>query len=668
MIRFLSPYLLIAALPVVAASLYLLLRKGRYAILRTLTLLCLILAIAGPFRAHETLTHNVFFLVDRSASVTFTTDDGELRTKIQQIMDASPASNYGLIEFATTSVVSAPLGMTTLPLGLASLDDSESNLRSAVELAISIMPPNQSNQLVLVSDGQFSDLPDQALSLIELSGTAVSVLPIGGTIPSDVSLAHLAAPNKVQINRPFNMDVTVSAQQAGTIRLIVYRENDIVTIRDLEISAGETKIAIQDEIEQLGSFVYQAIVKRADDPIPANDDLSILIRSTEVPSVLVIDPLGESLVPNLLASLGITYNTARAIPSLEALSDYRQVILASGRLEDYTLTEIETIEHFTRQLGGGVLLLAGEQEARGFSHGGIQQLLPVTFDIPEKTGEASLAIVYLLDRSSSMRSRVDGVEKLDVLKEAAVASINLLDEEALVGIIGFDRIHDWVLPISPIDFTAITDALHLMDAIGGTDIYFPLIDALDQLEQVKARSKHILLISDGKAGDDVRDYPGLVRRLEATQDTTVSAIAVGLSPNTTLLGALVKAGGGTLYLADDFSALPQVSIAATQRLSRERFVIEDTEVNGRLITTHTIDPVPLLQGYVVGYPKERLRKPCCGEERTRWSLRGELALVPSLLWRPTSAARGHRSGLSGRACRGCLRASWQPSRPQRTQP
>ncbi|MCK5827398.1 VWA domain-containing protein, partial [Candidatus Bipolaricaulota bacterium] len=518
MIRFLSPYLLIAAVPVLAASLYLVLRKGRYAILRTLVLACLILAAAGPYLAHETLTHNVFFLVDRSASVTLTTDDTELRTQIQGIMDASPDTNYGLIEFATTSVVSAPLGMTTLPLGLASLDDSESNLHSAVELAISIMPADQSNQLVLVSDGQFSDLPDHALSLIELSGTAVSVLPVGGAIPSDVSLANLSAPDRVQIGRPFNIDVTISAQQAGSARLIVYRDDDIVTVRDLEVSEGMTEIAIPDEMEHLGSFVYQAIVKADGDPISANDDLSILISSTEVPSVLVVDPLGTSLVPTLLDSLGISYNAASTIPSLEALADYRQLILASGRLEDYAYTEIETIEHFTRQLGGGVLLLAGEQEARGFSHGGIQRLLPVTFDIPEKTGEASLAIVYLLDRSASMRARVDGVEKLDVLKEAAVASINLLDEEALVGIIGFDRVHDWVLPISTIDFTAVIDALHLMDAIGGTDIYFPLVDALDQLNQVEARSKHILLISDGKAGDDVRDYPGIVRRLKETPD------------------------------------------------------------------------------------------------------------------------------------------------------
>lgn len=604
MIRFLSPYLLISLVPVLAGCLYLMLRRGRYAILRTLILALAISATASPFLAHETLTHNVFFLVDRSASVTLATDDDDVRSQIQGIMEASPDTHYGLIEFATTSVVSAPLGMSTLPLGLAALDDSETNLHAAIELGLSIMPVDQTNQFALVSDGQFSDVTDRALSLAELADVSVSVLPVGGSITSDVSLAELSAPDKVQIGRPFNIDVKISAQQAGPARLVVYRDDDIVSIQDLDITAGTTTITISDEMEQLGSSVYQAIIKGAGDPIPANDDLSVLVSSTEVPSILIVDPFESSRVSTLLESLGISYNTERTIPSLEVLADYQQLILASGRLEDYTLTEIETIEHFTRQLGGGVLLLAGEQEVRGFSHGGLQSLLPLTFDIPEKTEEASLAIVYLLDRSASMRSRVDGVEKLDVLKEAAIASINLLDEEAMVGIIAFDRDYEWVLPIERIDFAAVIDALQPMNAIGGTDIYFPLIDALDHLDQVEARSKHVLLISDGKAGDDVRDYPGLVRRLEATPDTTLSGIAVGSAPNTTLLGALVTAGGGTLYLADDFSTLPQVFIRATQRLSRERFVTEDTEVEGRLITTHTSTPVPPLQGYVVGYPKE----------------------------------------------------------------
>ncbi|MEE8593022.1 MAG: VWA domain-containing protein [Candidatus Bipolaricaulota bacterium] len=604
MIRFLNPYFLIAFLPILAASLFLILLKRRYPILRAVALVLAVLAAASPFLVQQTLSHNVFFLIDRSASVTLATDDDDVRTRIQQVMDTSPDARFGVIEFAKTAVVSAPVGMPILPLGMTSLDESETNLRAATDLGLSIVPQGQSHQFVLVSDGHFSDLIEQPLSLVQLSGIPISVIPVGRHVPADVALSALSAPAVVQVGRPFSIDVEIAAQQDGPVRFILYRDNDIVTIQDLDVNAGTTEISVTDEMDRLGSSVYQAIVKGSDDPIPANDDLSMLVSSTEMPRVLLVDRLDTSYVSGLLDSLGVSYITARAIPPLEVLSDYRQLILASGKLENYTLTDIETVDHFARQLGGGVLLVNGEHEVRGFSSGGIEELLPVTFDIPEKTERASLAIVYLLDRSASMKSRVDGVEKIDVLKEAAVASINLLGEETMVGIIAFDRVYDWVFPIALIDFSAIIDALQPMDAIGGTDIYFPLVDALDHLEQVEARSKHILLISDGKTGDEVRDYPGLVRRLNSSSDTTLSAIAVGNTPNIALLGALVTAGGGTLYLADDFSTLPQVSIRATQRLSRERFVTEETEVEGRLLSALPTDSVPALLGYVVSYPKK----------------------------------------------------------------
>ncbi len=603
MIRFLNPYLLIALIPILTASLFLMLRKGRHLILRTVILVTAVLAAASPFLVQQTLTHNVFFLIDRSASVTLTTNDDDVRTRIQQIMDTSPDARFGVIEFAKTAVVSAPLGMSTLFLGMTSLDESETNLRAAANLGLSIVPEGQSNQFVLVSDGHFSDLVEQPLSLVQLSGIPIFVIPVGIDLPADVSLSALSAPVVVQVGRPFSIDVEIAAQQDGPVRFVLYRDDDIVTVQDLRVNAGTTKLSVTDEMDRPGSSVYQAIVKGTDDPISANDDLSMLVSSTEMPPVLLVDRLETSYVSRLLDSLGISYSTARAIPPLEVLSDYRQLILASGRLGNYTLTDIETVDHFARQLGGGVLFVNGEHEVRGFSHGGVEELLPVTFNIPEKTEQASLAIVYLLDRSASMKSRVDGVEKIDVLKEAAVASINLLDEEAMVGIIAFDRVYDWVLPIAPVDFSAVIDALQPMDAVGGTDIYYPLVDALDHLEHVEARSKHVLLISDGKTGDEVRDYPGLVRRLNSSPDTTLSAIAVGSAPNTTLLGTLVTAGGGTLYLADDFSTLPQVSIDATQRLSRERFVTEETEVEGRLLNAITANSIPALHGYVVSYPK-----------------------------------------------------------------
>ncbi len=604
MIQFGQPLVLIAAAPILAAAIYLALRKRRYPVLRTVILTVAIVATAAPFVLQLTSIHNIFFLVDRSASVVDTANDDEIRTDIQDIVDAVPDARYGLIEFAKTPVVSSPLGRPNLQLGMTTLDESGTDLGAAVDLGLSIMPPDQSNQLVLLSDGRFDDLVQDSLSVAELSGVSISVVPVGAGVPRDVSLSAFTGPTTVQIGRSFEMQVQITAHDDQPVRLIVYRDDDIVTVQDLQVSAGTTMISVNDRMDAAGSSVYQAIVKGEGDPISANDDLSLLVSSTERPSVLVIDRLGTSEVSQLLDSLGIAYNTAQAVPSLEVLSDYRQLILASGNLENYTLTEVETIDQFARELGGGVLLISSQDDLRGFSRGGIEELLPVTYSVPEKMKEASLAVVYLLDRSASMRARVDGVEKLDVLKEAAIASINLLDADSLVGIIAFDRVYDWVLPIEPIDLEAIAGALQPMSAVGGTDIYFPLVDALDHLDQVEARSKNILLISDGKAGDEVRDYRGLANRLAATTDTTLSAIAVGTDPNTTLLGALVEAGGGRMYLADDFASLPQVSIEATQRMTRERFVNDEIAVQGRLAQAMAPEEVPPVQGYVVSYPKE----------------------------------------------------------------
>ncbi len=604
MIRLATPLVTLALVPIVLTCAWLVLRRSRYPILRTIVLAVAILAAASPFFSRETLNHNVLFVVDRSASLTQTASDDAVRGPLQQIMERTANARFGMIEFAKAPVVSAPLGMTSLPLGISSIESTETNLVAAIELALSILPDGHSNQLVLASDGQFSDNALQALSLAERAGLPISVVPVGTALPNDVSLSSLSAPDTVQLNRPFSLELEINAQSPAHARLVVYRDNDIVDLRELQLDEGTTRLAIQDELDQLGAFVYQALIKADGDPVSPNDDLSVLIRSSERPAVLLVDRNARSMVADLLDALSISYNTALSVPALELLAEYRQIILTSENLENYTLADLDTLDHFARQLGGGILFINGEHEVSGFSQGGVEALLPITFNIPEKTEDASLAIVYLLDRSASMKSRVDGVEKIDVLKEATVASINLLDPEALIGIIAFDRVHEWVLPISPIDFDRLIEALGPMDAIGGTDIYFPLVDALDRLEMVEARSKHILLISDGKAGDDVRDYPGLVRRLSSIYDTTLSAIAVGNSPNTTLLGALVNAGGGTLYLANDFSSLPQVSIRATQRLSRDRFVTADTAVSGRLLDGLNITDAPPVQGYVVSYPKE----------------------------------------------------------------
>ncbi len=601
MIRLTFPYLLLAALPILAGLLFLVLRQKSRPILRSIALLLLLLALTGPRISQHATERNAIFLIDRSASITLTSDDDATRAAIQEVVSAHPEWRFATIEFARSASLAVPLGSSIFPLGVVPLDATASNLNPVTELGLSILPDNGANQFILVSDGRFADDPTAAISAVRLAGVPISVLPIGETAGSDVALVSMNGPSEVSIGRTFSIDIEVRSAQAVDATLVVYRDDDILSFEDVALVEGVNRFSVEDSIDRPTAHTYEALVKAPGDPIPNNDALSLLVTAIDRPPLLVVDRIGESAVPVLAESLGLASTVTNAIPPLEILAGYRQLILTGLSFATLTGDELDTISSFVRDLGGGLLVIEGEEEVRGISEGGIEELLPVSYTLPEKSREAQLALVYVLDRSSSMRSRVRGVEKIDILKEAAAASAALLDETTHVGILAFNLSHSWIVPIAPVESAWIYEALRELEAIGGTDVYYPIVDALDRLEELEIPSKHILLISDGKTVDEVRDYAGLVRRLQELDDVTLSAIGVGQTMNEALLSALVEAGGGTLYRADDFSLLPQISIQATQRITRQRFVDGPASVDGRLLD-QLID-IPPLDGYVLTYPK-----------------------------------------------------------------
>ena len=602
MIQLSTPYLLLAALPILAGILFLFLHQKSRPVLRSVALLLLLLALAGPRIAEQRAERNAVFLIDRSASVALTSDDDSTRAAIQRIVLAYPEWNFATVEFAEAASLAVPLDSSVHPLGVVPFEGTASNLEPAIGLGLSVLPEGGANQLILVSDGRFTDDEDIALSAAQVAGVPISALPIGSPADTDVALVSMRGPSRVSVDRPFSIDIEVESARAVYATLVVYRDDELLSFENVSLDEGLTRFSVEDSIEEAVAHRYEAVVKALEDPIPNNDALSLLVTATDQPPVLVVDRLGQSAIPSLIESLGLGYARSDSIPPLELLSGYRQAILTGLSFATLTVDELDRIGSFVRDLGGGLFVVEGEEEVRGISEGGIEELLPVSYTLPEKSREAQLALVYVLDRSSSMRSRVSGVEKIEILKEAAAARAGLLDPTTQVGIVAFNLEHEWTVPIAPLESTEIYDALRELEAIGGTDIYYPIVSALDRLEEVEVPAKHILLISDGKTVDEVRNYPGLVRRLEGLEDVTLSAIGVGQTMNVALLSTLVEAGGGTLYRADDFSLLPQISIQATQRISRQRFIDGPAEVAGRLFEQLDSD-VPPLDGYVLTYPK-----------------------------------------------------------------
>ncbi len=602
MIGFSRPLVLLALITI--PGLFLISRNRHGLPWRLCVLALLFFALAGPQVGQRRVVQAVTFLVDRSPSVTATTSHQEMEDQIDAIVSANPQRRFGTIAFADRAWVVHPTDAERLILPETEPALGErTNLGAAVDLALATRRPGESLELVLLSDGRITDGLDAAIAGAQQAGVPVSTLPIGRSASGDVALTALAPPSQVELDRPFAIHVTVRAQEAGQAMLAVYRDGTLLAAQETPLQPGLNTVSFSDALSEPGLHVYRARVRGPSDPIPENDVLEAIVETVTRPQLLVVDPQGSAAVTTLLDATGRPFSTSSAIPPLSELAGYREILLADTPLLRLSSEDVETLDAFVSELGGGLVVVEGTEALRGFAGGGIERLLPVSYTVPQQGREASQALVYLLDRSASMRGYAEGATKIDILKESVAASVELLDTETLVGVIVFDREFAWLRPVERLwDGTTLYEELRTLTATGGTDLYYPIVAALDALEPLDARMKSILLFSDGKTVDEYRDFEGLVDRLNANEEITLSGIAIGIDPNLPLLQTLASAGRGTLYTASNYAALPEISVQATQRLSRSRFVTGTTPASGSLAARDLAD-LPPLDGYALTFAK-----------------------------------------------------------------
>lgn len=602
--RFLAPLVLLG-IPVLAALVWLVFRRHRASLaLRFVVASLLLVALAEPVLTVRAPRDVAVFLVDRSASVRRTTDDADVQDSIEAIMATHRDWQFGVVAFGEGAALSTPVGepFKGLPTTLAGTVGSR--LDKAVDLGLAMLPPDASKRLILVSDGRFQGTETRAVTSAQLAGVPISVLPVGAAATGDVRMASLEAPSETSVGQSFTVNAAVTAQEPGPATVAMYEDDRLTYYGDVELRSGARDLAFPTSLSRVGSAEYTAVVKRDGDPFPENDAASALVQTTHRARVLVVDPRGDEAVSSLLLALGIPFDRATKVPRITTLTQYDQLILAGVPLDDLTAGDATAIELFVTNLGGGVLVVQGQDEVRGLSNSPIDGLLPVTFTVPETERDASLAIVYLLDRSGSMSELVDTRAKIRILREATAASVFLLPPETLAGVIGFSDTFSWLFPIAPVgNAEAVYATLQELRSGGGTDLYFPLAAALDAVAGATARAKQILLISDGKTVAEGRDFPALIAEIARHDDVNVSAIALGEEPNLELLGAIVAAGRGELYEVADFRSLPQVVVDITQRLGRSRFLVGETMVTGPLVD-ESLGAVPPLSGYLLTYPRD----------------------------------------------------------------
>lgn len=597
-------------------------REGFALLLRVLIFIALIFALAGFSLRRTTDQMATIFLLDVSESVPIEARALGVGYTQNAVKTMRPQDRAALILFGGEALIDQPLQANPLWGTPASVPRSDqTDLSAAIRLALALFPPDYARRLVILSDGR-ETLGDAraALEVARASKVDVMAVTLSGaqsTASNEVILRAVKMPPRLRENEPFDLALEVSAQQNTAAGVRVLAAGAIVYEGEIQLRKGIQTLRLPLRAGTPGFVQYRVELFPATDGFYQNNNLSTFSRIDGPARVLVVAPLaGEPLgfggetrpdefsaLVRALQSAGMTVDVLRpaALPSdLAHLVEYATIVLVDVPAREFSPRQMESLRLYVRDLGGGLVAIGGPTAfgVGGYYRTPLETALPIEMLIKDEQRRPSITLVFIIDRSGSMTETSGGVSKLDLAKEAAMRSVELMMPTDQIGVIAFDDTAQWVVPIREVaDTTSVVGAIARIDYGGGTDIYAGLQAMARQLPQVNSSVKHVILLTDG--GADQTGIPELVRRLYEDNGITLTTVGVG-NDAAPYLEDLAQIGGGRYHFANNPGSIPSIFTEETALVSRS-YIVEETFAP-LLVSSSPIlnglDALPPLYGYV----------------------------------------------------------------------
>jgi uncharacterized membrane protein len=581
--------------------------------LRMLVIASLVIALARPSVVSDRRAVATVLLVDVSDSIS----DRQLQAA-HDLVEKARAARSGddvlrLVTFARhPRLVELPPDGTPLPPLQREYSDA-SDLEAALELAYGLYPPGTIKRAVFISDGNETsgNVAAEALAA-RAEGLRVGWLAFPAAQDDEVMVRSLKLPSDAKVGAPFEVTAEVYASRPEHATLTLYRDefvNPLDGRKEIDLVAGANTVHWKSEVVQPGFTTYKAVLsgKGLRDHFAANNQAVASLSIKGKPRVLYVEGVEQS--SGYLASalrkenIDVEVRGAYGLPSSpRELAKFDLVLLSDVASTFLGAAQMAAIEGYVRDLGGGFIMAGGENSfgSGGYSGSRIETLLPVRFDVEKKRDQPALGLVLCIDRSGSMTG-----EKIELAKDAAKATAELLGADDLIGVIAFDS---QASPIVRLQRAAnrlrIGNDISKLQAGGGTNILPALKEAYEELDPAPAKVKHVILLTDGQA-----DYAGISELVDEMQEhrITVSAVGVGAGADKTLLTMIAERGGGRFYFTQDAQNIPKIFTKETTQVARSALVEEAIAVHVvkhvELLDGVGMQSAPTLRGYVSTKPK-----------------------------------------------------------------
>lgn len=584
------------------------------ALLRSLLIACLAIALARLVRTTDATRISVVFLVDVSESVTHPSLE-RARATVQAAWEGRGEGDVQLVTFARNArAINIDEGDIDEGDGVPSIERHEdedgeagSNIQAALQLAYGLFEPGYLRRVVILSDGGQTegDLLAEASRAAEL-GVRVHVQPYTEGAPREVAVTSLDLPERIDVGEPFTVRAHVFSTSAANARVRLFQGetlNGLGGVRDVELESGDNVVEMRSVVRVAGPVTYSMELSTEEaDRFSENNRFATTVVVPGRPSVLYVEgvPGRATYLARALTSgdYEVDVRSPRAIPtSLRELERFDFFILSDVAADQVSLTQQDVIERYVRDLGGGFLMAGGENS---FGLGGwqgtrIERLLPVRMDSERRRDQPSLALALVVDKSGSMNG-----PKIELAKEAAIATAEMLGPDDYISVVGFDSQPRQIVRMqSARNRIRIIRDIGRLTARGGTAI-FPALDmAFQDLIITRARIKHVILLTDGQTQE--RGIEELVQSMRA-EGITVSTVGLGADVNRALLTQAASLGGGRAYFTQDPHNIPRIFMRETSTVARSNVVEEYFQPSlsepADFLRGINISGAPFLHGYV----------------------------------------------------------------------
>ena len=601
--------------------------------MRALILSLLILALAGVRLRVKSDSLSVLFLVDDSASIS-----QESRKQARDFVAASlggkrAGDDAGVVGFAKEAQVwQAPtVNLRVMDQWPAMSARTGSDIGGAAAFASAIFTGEKAKRLVFLSDG--NDTEGAALDAarrLGAQGIEIYTVPLTNPHRPEVLMEKVDVPRRLKTGEPFDLTVRIRSNIETKATVKLYQNQFLINQAGIALKTGLNETTFR-SLKAEGNFIsYEAEVVPALDTTIENNRAQATASLRGEPRVLVVDSEEGRMQP-LAAALRsqkilVEQRGKSGLPrTLEDLQQFDLFLLSDVSSLNLTREQMELYRSWVQDFGGGFAMLGGENSfgVGGYYRTPIEQMLPVRMEHEDRQDTPSVALLVVLDRSGSMAAQVQGQTKMSLADQGAVFALNVLQPKDLFGLTAVDTQVHTVVPLANVESKGALEQkiMSITAGGGGIYIYTGLADAFQQLRDVNAKIKHVILFSDaadaeekaaGEMGDGARSGSGSALDLASAMlaaKITTSVVALGLDSDkdTAFLRQLAERGNGRFYLTSDATTLPQIFSTETMKVAQSSLV-EEPFMAVPAMQSPMLDGIdwkkaPLLLGYNATKPK-----------------------------------------------------------------